>query len=118
GHAGMLECKAAWPDESKGRKWTGPRVHLCVTGAKGETVLVQQAWGQAEEAGLTPGAEVVKIDGKPARAWLDAKVAEMRDTNGYSTAHQALYAACHWGLGGWEETRIEFDAVKDGKKVN
>src|SRR5262245_55766268 len=62
--------------------------------------------------------EVVAIDGEPARRWLEKKVLEMREKgNGYSTEHQALYAACHWGLADWEGTRITFE-LRDaaGKK--
>jgi len=57
--------------------------------------------------------EVAKIDGVAAAKWLDARVAAMSDENGYSTAHQALYAACHWGLGAWSGEKITFDVVKN-----
>jgi carboxyl-terminal processing protease len=114
GHAGVVDAKVKWPDESKGRKWGGPGAFLAVAG---DRVLVKNAWGPAKSRGLEPGAELAEIDGKPARAWLDAKVAEMRDTNGYSTDQQALYAACHWGLGDWEGSKIVFKP-KDGKTVD
>jgi C-terminal processing protease CtpA/Prc len=106
GHAAVVEAKVELPDESKGRRWTGPRVHLVVAG---ENVLVRAAFGSAAEAGLKIGQLVIRIDGQPAREWLDRRVAELRDRNGYSTDHQALYAACHWGLADWEGTPITFE---------
>lgn len=105
GHAGIIQSKITLSDESAGRGWTGPRVHLLTTGDK---VLIRAAFKDAEAAGLKPGQEVTAIDGIPAREWLAAKVAQMRETQGYSTDHQALYAACHWGLADWEGTRIAF----------
>jgi C-terminal processing protease CtpA/Prc len=40
----------------------------------------------------------------------------MRDDRGYSTDHQALYAACHWGLADFEGTPIAFDLTQDGER--
>ena len=113
GHAGVTDTKVKWPDEGNGKRWGGPGVFLA---CDGDVVLVKNAWGPAKDAGLAAGAKLKEIDGKPARAWLDAKVAELRDTTGYSTDQQALYAACHWGLGGWDGTKIEFTPEK-GKPV-
>lgn len=106
GHASLRDVKVRWPDESEGRRWTGPRVHLLVAGDK---VHVRTAFGPALQSGIKPGQEVVSIDGTPARQWLDRKVAGMRDTAGFSTDHMALYAACHWGLADWEGTEIAFE---------
>jgi len=105
GHAGMVDVKVAVPDESRGRRWTGPRVHLVVIG---DGVFVRTAFGAAADLGVKAGQRVTTIDGQPARSWLEMKVAEMRDDTGYSTDHQALYAACHWGLAEWEGTPITF----------
>jgi C-terminal processing protease CtpA/Prc len=113
GHAGVVDTKVKWPDESKGRRWGGPGAFLA---CEGDVVLVKNVWGPAKDAGLEAGMRLDQIDGKPARAWLDAKVAELRDTTGYSTDQQALYAACHWGLGGWDETKIVF-TPQGGKAV-
>jgi carboxyl-terminal processing protease len=110
GHATLTNLKVQPPDESKGRKWGAPGVFLLVSGNK---VFVRNAWGPAAERGLAAGMEVNKIDGQPARKWLDDEVAKLRDTTGFSTDHQALYAACHWGLGDWEGAKITFDVVKD-----
>jgi C-terminal processing protease CtpA/Prc len=106
GHATLRDLKVRMPDESKGRRWTGPRVHLLVVGEK---VYVRASFGPAEESGIKSGQQVVSINGAPAREWLDKKVTEMRDTWGFSTDQMALYAACHWGLADWEGTEIVFE---------
>ncbi len=108
GHAGIVQSKITLPDESKGRRWTGPRVHLITVG---DEVFVRLAFKDAEAAGLKSGQKVTAIDGVPARQWLNQKTAKMRDTEGYSTDHQALYAACHWGLADWEGTPISFSVM-------
>lgn len=105
GHAGIVQSKITLPDESKGRRWTGPRVHLVTIG---DEVLVRLAFKDAEAAGLKSGQRITAINGVPVKQWLDQKVAQMRDTEGYSTGHQALYAACHWGLADWEGSSISF----------
>jgi C-terminal processing protease CtpA/Prc len=110
GHAGLQDVQVPLPDEARGRRWTGPRVHLVVVGDK---VFVRQAFGSAAQRGIGIGMEVTRIDGVPARPWLSRRVTQLRDHQGYSTDHQALYAACHWGLADWEGTRIEFELLKD-----
>jgi C-terminal processing protease CtpA/Prc len=60
--------------------------------------------------------EVLKIDGGPARAWLEKRVEVLRDDHGYSTDQAALYAACHWGLADWEGTKINFELARGEKK--
>lgn len=112
GHAGLRDLKVPWPDDSDGKASGGPGMSLVLVGAK---VHVRQAWGDAATEGLRAGHEIVSLDGKPARAWLDAKVAEMRDRTGYSTDHQALYAACHWGMAGPEGSKLAFKAAARGK---
>lgn len=112
GHAGIVKTSITLPDESKGRRWTGPRVHLVVIG---EVVFVRMAFKDAQAAGIKSGQEVTLIDDIPARQWLDQKIVKMRDTEGYSTDHQALLAACHWGLADWEGTPISF-SVRVGKE--
>lgn len=105
GHAGLVDMKAPWPDESNGRRWTGPRVHLVVIG---DGVFIRAAFGEAAQAGLQPGQQVETIDARPARKWVDDTVARLSDRNGYSTDHQALHAACHWGLADWSGTPVTF----------
>ena len=113
GHAGLVDLKAAMPDDSNGRRWTGPRVHLMTVG---DGVFVRAAFGEAAGRGLKPGQRVESIDTQPARKWLEANVTRLRDTNGYSTDHQALHAACHWGLADWSGTPITF-AIRDGDEA-
>lgn len=113
GHAGLVDLKAKFPDESKGRTMTGPRVHLVAIGDK---AYVRAAFGEAAEKGVEVGMEVVAIDGTPAKAWLEKTVARLRDTEGYSTDHAALYAACHWGLADWTGTKITFELKKRAEK--
>lgn len=111
GHAGIVKSKVKWPDESKGRRYTGPRVALLATP---ERVLVRAAFKDAAAAGLHAGQEVLRIDGIAAQDWLAKKVQSMRDQGqGFSTPQMALYSACHWGLADFEGTRITFE-IKDG----
>ena len=113
GHAGIVESKVKWPDESQGRAWTGPRVHLTTVG---ESVHVRAAFGEAAQAGVQAGMRVEKIDGEPALAWLRQKADSMADMRGFSTEQQALYAACHAGLADWAGTKIAFDlTAPDGE---
>lgn len=113
GHARLTDLKVPMmPDESRGRRWTGPRVHLMVVG---ESVFIRQAFGTAAERGLKAGQEVLRIDDQPARQWLAERVSKMSDEAGYSTAAQALYAACHWGLADWEGTRLKLQVVQAGR---
>ncbi len=112
GHAGLRDLKVKFPDENEGQRFTGPRVHLVTIGEK---VYVRQAFGPSVDMGVSIGAEVTTIDDKPAADWLHARVETMRDTRGYSSEHQALYAACHWGLADSEGTPITFGLVQDGK---
>lgn len=107
GHAGIVQSKVKPADESKGRRFTGPRVHLVTSAGK---VLVRAAFKDAAEAGIKAGQEVLRINGTPALEWLRDRVRVMRERgSGFSTDHQALYAACHWGLGDWEGTSVTFD---------
>ncbi len=115
GHATLMDLKVKLPDESRGRRFTGPRVHLLTIARK---VYVRAAFGSAVEQGIQTGMEVLKIDGLPALVWLQKKTESMRDERGYSTDHAALYAACHWGLADWEGTRIAFELAKAGRKKN
>ena len=124
GHAAVVKVspefetalKAAREAEAKGRRWTGPRVHLAPAGDK---VLVVEAFGDAAKQGVKVGMEVVSIDQQPARAWLEKRAAEMRDEDSFSTDHAALHAAGHWGMATWEGTPISFELLDgtDRKKV-
>jgi C-terminal processing protease CtpA/Prc len=111
GHAGIVQSKVKWPDESQGRTWTGPGVHLLVSG---DAVYVRQAFGAAAAAGIKAGMRVEKIDSSPALEWLKKKAASMGDLRGFSTEHQALYAACHVGLADWSGTKVSFEVSEPG----
>jgi hypothetical protein len=115
GHARLTDVKVALPDESNGRRWTGPRVHLLMIG---ERVFVSHAFGAAATRGIKAGMEVERIDGVRASEWLERRAATMADETGYSTPHQARYAACHWGLADWEGTPISFDLTWGGRTSN
>jgi len=110
GHAGLMAVKVDFGDAMKGKKMGGPRVHLLTVGDK---AYVSDSSGRAEEQGVKVGMEVVAIDGRPIKKWLDETVARLRDKEGYSTDHAALYAACHWGLADWAGTKITFE-LKQG----
>lgn len=116
GHAGLVDLKVTLPDESEGRKWVGPGLQFVPIG---ERLYVRAAWSEAGSSGVKTGMEVVKVDDLPAKKWLEEKVASMRDTTGYSTDHAAVYAACHWGLGAWQGTRlqVELRSRRDKKSI-
>jgi C-terminal processing protease CtpA/Prc len=124
GHAAVTDVspqleaslKASREAEAKGRRWTGPRVHLAPSGDK---VLVVEAFGDAAKQGVKVGMEVVTVEGQAARTWLEKRAAEMKDEDSYSTDHAALHAAGHWGLATWEGTPISFELLegRDRKKV-
>ena len=113
GHASLIDLKVKYPDESKGRRFTGPRVHLVTAGGK---AYVRMAFGEAEAVGVKPGMEVLEIDGKPAMEYLKAAKEKLADERGYSTEHGAMYYACHTGLADWEGTEIEFQLADGAEK--
>jgi C-terminal processing protease CtpA/Prc len=102
------DLKGPWPPLEK-----GPGIFWCVSGGK---VLVKNAWGAAEAAGVKAGMEVVAVEDLPARKWLDRRIEELRDTTGFSTPQQAEYFACHWGLAGEAGSPMKVDLrAPDGK---
>ncbi|MEK7950628.1 S41 family peptidase [Luteolibacter soli] len=113
GHAGLVDLKVKYPDESQGRRFTGPRVHLVMVGDK---AYVRTAFGPAADQGAKAGMEVLEIDGKPALKFLEAAKAKLSDESGFSTAQMAMYSACHAGLADWEGTPITFKLAEGAKK--
>ncbi|MHC4166203.1 MAG: S41 family peptidase [Planctomycetota bacterium] len=113
GHAGLTELRVPWPDESKSRRWEGPQVHLLT---QDNRVYIRQAFGHAADKGIRVGMEVLRVNGLPARKWLNQRIDKLRDERGYSTDHQASYAACHWGMAHWSGTPIEFELHTGEKK--
>lgn len=81
-----------WPDQPPR---TGSGMFWCRVD---DRLYVKNAWNAAKEAGVAPGMEVVRVDGKPAAEWLDARIAETSDLVSFSTPQQAFFHACHWGL--------------------
>ena len=116
GHAAVIPKEGAkdakWPGPALER---GPGMFWCVADGR---VLVKNAWGAAEAAGVKAGMEIVAADGLPARKWLDRRIEELSDTHGFSTRQQAEYFACHWGLAGpaGSSLAIEFRGP-DGKSA-
>ncbi|HEX2747282.1 MAG TPA: hypothetical protein VHM91_04715, partial [Verrucomicrobiales bacterium] len=99
GHARLEGCRVSFPDDSNGRPFVAPPVQLVLTK---DGVAVSGMSGEAAAAGITAGAVVTKIDGRPAREWLEAKVDDWLDRFCYSTRHHALYSAAKYGVGGWD----------------
>jgi C-terminal processing protease CtpA/Prc len=94
-----------WPEEDQGPR-TNPGMILCRSGRK---ILVRNAWGPAEAAGIQPGMEIVKVDGRPAARWLDDRIEQISDKVSFSTDHQALYHACQGGFADPPGTRYELE---------
>jgi len=100
-----------WPDEPER---TGAGMFWCKSGKK---ILLKNTWNTAEDVGLKPGMEVVSVDGVGVDKWLDARIAELRDTQSFSTDQQAFFFATHWGLGMPVGTRMKLEVKGvDGKK--
>lgn len=88
------------------QKKVSPGIHLCRIGKK---IYVKAAFADARELGITPGMEVVKMDGLPAPRWLEQRIEELRDMHSFSTDQQAFFYATHWGLGGPPGTRLKLE---------
>lgn len=114
GHAAVIPLAAGKGIELPAAM-TGERgglgLFLCRTGGK---VIVKSSFAEAAGAGIAPGMEVVKVDGRPAADWLAARVETLRDTECFSTEAQAFTFACHWGLAFPTGTRVELE-LKDAK---
>ncbi len=119
GHAGVMTT-----EKTKDLKWPLPALDkgpgLCWCDGSGK-VWVKGAWGTAAGAGVEVGMEVVKVEGKPASKWLDARVEDLSDVFCFSTPQGARYFACHWGLGGPEGSTLELElrhpVTKNTKKA-
>lgn len=118
GHAEAQKLPAAgaveWPADPKGEK-TGPGMFWCRVGDK---LYVKNSWNDAERAGITPGMEVVEVDGQPAMKWLEQRIATLSDLTSFSTPQQAFFYACHWGLADYPGTKLALGLKKaKGKKT-
>jgi C-terminal processing protease CtpA/Prc len=74
---------------------TGPGMFWCTIG---QDAYVKKSFASARDAGVRAGMQVLEVDGKPARQWLEARVEQMSDTRSFSTPQQAMFHTCHWGL--------------------
>lgn len=116
GHAAVRPLEKGkhikWPDQ---KVTTGPGMFWCKSGDK---LLVKNSWSSAKSAGVTPGMEIVKVDQLPALEWLSNKITEVSDQVSFSTAHQALFYTCHWGLSEapGTEMKLELRDLKGRRK--
>jgi C-terminal processing protease CtpA/Prc len=112
GHADFTKVGVELPEEP-------PQFGVGLSFAEqGTTVLVKNAFGPARASGIESGFAVVSIDGVKAHEWVTTQARELSDRTGFSTAHAARYAACHWSLAGPAGTKfeLEFDRGTKGKK--
>lgn len=112
GHAGFTKTNVTMPDEPP---QYGVGLYLA---EENGVVLVKSAFGPALASGVEAGFDVISIDGVKAVEWVTARAAKLSERIGFSTAHAARYAACHWSLAGAEGTKFEFvfDRGAKGKK--
>jgi hypothetical protein len=118
GHAEVQKLPAAegveWPADPKGEK-TGPGMFWCRIDGK---IFVKNVWNEAERVGLTPGMEVLEVDGLPAAKWLERRIAELGDLISFSTPQHAFFYACHVGLSDYPGTKRALVLKKPkGKKT-
>jgi len=114
GHAYVKPAKGVdvkWPGVSLA---AGPGIFLC---RNSNTVLVKNAWSNAAKEGVAAGQVVTKIEGKPAAAWLDERVAQLSEYASFSTPQHALFFTCHWGLGGPTGSKLALTVKSAGKKA-
>lgn len=107
-------------ESTKGVKWpdmeekTGPGMFWCVVGSK---VFVKNSWGAARGEGIEPGMEIVAVNGEPVIDWLKGRMMELEDTMSFSTAHQKLFYALHWGLKDSVGAEMELSVLKPGRRT-
>jgi len=113
GHASVrrTDMTSEVPYPNSGVRYKGPGMFWCRVGKK---LFVKNSWSGAQRAGIEPGMEVLKVEGKPAAAWFAARVASLRDRVGFSTDHHAEAFGLHWGLAEPVGTRVDY-VVKDAK---
>ncbi len=92
-----------YPDQGVVR--AGPGMVWCRVGKK---IYVKNAWSGAARVGVTPGMQVLRVDGRPAARWLEARLATLRDHVGLSTSQHALGYALSEGLAATVGTRRDF----------
>jgi len=122
GHGGVRLTKLTeglkWPEDDSRydprRSYGDPGLAICKVG---KTFYVKAVAGPAEDAGLLPGSEILKIDGEKPAKWIETRIAEGRELISWSTDHQAFFWATHWGLAGVQGSRLKLEVKEpDGKK--
>jgi carboxyl-terminal processing protease len=93
-HTTDKTANLTWPQPEGGAS-VGCGMFWCRSGKR---ILVKTVYGDAAKSGIQAGWEVVKVDDVPIQKWLAARVAKLRDTQSFSTDHQAFFTTCHWGL--------------------
>ncbi len=111
GHAAVQTTERTKGLRSDEPALAGPGFFLCRSGSK---VLIKNPDDPDGRDGFRPGSEVVSIDGKPAPAWLEDRKRVLVDRHSFSTDAQAVYFACHWGLGEPVGTKTRFE-LRDAK---
>lgn len=93
---------------------TGPGFFLCKAANR---IFVKNAWSSAAEAGLQAGFEIVKINDKPALAWLKEREAKLVEMISFSTEQHSFFYTCHWGLADAPGTRVELECKDLSGKI-
>jgi len=95
--------KLTYPEDLRVPRYA-PGMHWCRIGKK---IYVKLVFGAARAAGVTPGAQVLSVNGEVVGRWLAKRIARERDIQSFSTDQQAEMSAMHWGLAEPEGTRIK-----------
>jgi carboxyl-terminal processing protease len=122
GHARVKRSEAmqelVWPeDESwfdRSREYGDPGLSLCRIGKK---IYVKGVASQAEDLGIEPGAEVLKLNEEKPMKWLQEHIERNRELISWSTDHQAFFWATHWGLAGPDGHRLKLEYRGADRKV-
>ena len=91
----------------------GPGMFWCHIGDK---LYIKNTFGSAAASGLKPGMELLEVNGKPARAWLATRTAELCDLLSFSTPQHADFNVCHHGLADVAGTRLELLVIDEKGK--
>ncbi len=115
GHAGVYPKDRSLPYPFRQEKpQSGPGMFWCRSGKK---ILVKNVWSASEEAGIKAGMQVVIVNDLPVEKWLEERVALISDRTGFSTAQQAFFFACHWGLSGDQGSKMSLELrTPEGKR--
>lgn len=123
GHARVERSEAmqelVWPEDGswfdRSKEWGDSGLSLCRVGKK---LYVKGVRGQAEDLGIEPGAEVLRLNEEKPMKWLEEHIETHGELISWSTDHQAFFWATHWGLAGpsGERLKIEYRGSDRKKK--